>query len=55
MGAHGLDAVTAFNILRKRARDSRRRVADVAGEILEQAPAGASGEHPRPAGRMPEP
>jgi GAF domain-containing protein len=55
MGAHGLDAVTAFNILRKRARDSRRRIADVAGEILEQAPAGASGEHPRPAGRMPEP
>jgi AmiR/NasT family two-component response regulator len=47
MGAHGLDAVTAFNILRKRARDSRRRVADVAGEILEQAPAGASGEHPQ--------
>jgi AmiR/NasT family two-component response regulator len=47
MGAHGLDAVTAFNILRKRARDSRRRIADVAGEILEQAPAGTSGEHPQ--------
>jgi hypothetical protein len=33
MGAHGLDAVTAFSILRKRARDSRRRVADVAAEF----------------------
>ena len=55
MGAHGLDAVTAFNILRKRARDSRRRIADVASEILEQAPAGASASTPRPVGRMPEP
>jgi AmiR/NasT family two-component response regulator len=27
MGAHRLDAVTAFDLLRKRARDSRRRVA----------------------------
>jgi len=34
MGAHRLDAVTAFDILRRRARDSRRRVADVASEIL---------------------
>jgi GAF domain-containing protein len=34
MGAHSLDAVTAFNLLRKRARDSRRRVADVAAEVL---------------------
>jgi GAF domain-containing protein len=34
MGAHGLDAVTAFDLLRKRARDSRRRVADVATELL---------------------
>jgi GAF domain-containing protein len=34
MGAHGLDAVTAFNVVRKQARDSRRRVADVATEIL---------------------
>jgi hypothetical protein len=48
MGAHGLDAVTAFNVLRKRARDSRRRVADVAAEILESAPAGDGwGEHPQ--------
>jgi GAF domain-containing protein len=44
MGAHGLDAVTAFNILRKRARDSRRRVADVAAEILGQAPGDGPGE-----------
>ncbi len=44
MGAHGLDAVTAFNALRKRARDSRRRVADVATEILERAPATAPGD-----------
>jgi hypothetical protein len=34
MGTHGLDAVTAFDVLRKRARDSRRRVADVATEML---------------------
>src|SRR5436190_24129102 len=34
MGTHHLDAVTAFDVLRRRARDSRRRVADVATEIL---------------------
>ncbi|MFD0902133.1 ANTAR domain-containing protein [Actinomadura sediminis] len=34
MATHDLDAVTAFNILRKQARDSRRRVADLAAEIL---------------------
>jgi GAF domain-containing protein len=35
MGAHRLDAVTAFDVLRRRARDSRRRVADVATEVLD--------------------
>ena len=35
MAARKLDAVTAFDVLRKQARDSRRRVADVAAEILE--------------------
>jgi AmiR/NasT family two-component response regulator len=44
MGAHGLDAVTAFSILRKRARDSRRRVADVAAEVLGRAPGDGPGE-----------
>jgi GAF domain-containing protein len=34
MGAHQLDAVTAFDVLRRRARDSRRRIADVAGQML---------------------
>jgi GAF domain-containing protein len=34
MGAHRLDPVTAFDALRRRARDSRRRVADVATEVL---------------------
>lgn len=34
MGAHRLDPVTAFSVLRKQARDSRRRVADVATEVL---------------------
>lgn len=34
MGTHHLDPVTAFDLLRKRARDSRRRVADVATEVL---------------------
>jgi GAF domain-containing protein len=46
MGAHGLDAITAFNVLRKRARDSRRRVADVAAEVLE-------GERPRSPAELP--
>jgi GAF domain-containing protein len=34
MGAHRLDAVTAFDLLRRQARDSRRRVADIATDIL---------------------
>jgi AmiR/NasT family two-component response regulator len=34
MAAHNLDAATAFTLLRKQARDSRRRVADVAAELL---------------------
>ena len=34
MGAHGLTAATAFNMLRRQARDTRRRVADVAAEVL---------------------
>jgi GAF domain-containing protein len=34
MGSLQLDAVTAFDVLRKRARDSQRRVADVSAEIL---------------------
>jgi GAF domain-containing protein len=34
MASHGVDAITAFNRLRKQARDSRRRVADLAAEIL---------------------
>jgi GAF domain-containing protein len=34
MAAHRLDAVTAFNTLRKRSRDTHRRVADIAAEIL---------------------
>lgn len=34
MGVHHLDAVTAFDLLRRQARNSRRRVADVATEIL---------------------
>jgi GAF domain-containing protein len=37
MGSQRLDAVTAFNVLRKRARDSQRRVADVAAEMLAAA------------------
>jgi GAF domain-containing protein len=48
MGAHGLDAVTAFNALRKRARDSRQRIANVAAEILEGAPATAPGDQSQP-------
>ncbi len=37
MGARGLDAVAAFDLLRRQARDSRRRVADVATDLLGQA------------------
>jgi GAF domain-containing protein len=37
MAAHGVDAVTAFNLLRKQARDTRRRVADLAAEVLGDA------------------
>jgi len=48
MGAHGLEAVTAFDVLRKRARDSRRRVADVAAEVIDRAPGSRAG--PDPAG-----
>ena len=43
MGAHRLDAVTAFDVLRRRARDSRRRVADVAAEVL-NGTAGRAGD-----------
>jgi GAF domain-containing protein len=46
MGAHSLDAVTAFDVLRKRARDSRRRVANVAAEVIGQA--GRSPDVPAP-------
>lgn len=44
MGRHGLDPVTAFDVLRRRARDLRRRVADVAGEILGGSTGPASDE-----------
>ena len=44
MGSHGLDAVTAFDLLRKRARDSRRRVADIAAEVLRGTGAGVDEE-----------
>lgn len=53
MGAHQLDAVTAFNILRKRARDSRRRVADVATEILGGPGTGRPERHGQAAGGGP--
>jgi AmiR/NasT family two-component response regulator len=38
MGAEGLDAVTAFDRLRRMARASRRKVAEVANEVLARAP-----------------
>jgi len=40
MGSQGLDAVTAFNVLRKRARDSRRRIGDVGADLLTGTDAG---------------
>ena len=45
MGSQGLDAVTAFNALRKRARDSQRHVADVAAEILPATDTAPAGNH----------
>jgi hypothetical protein len=36
--------VTAFNVLRKRARDSRHKVADVAAEVLAGTGAGVDEE-----------
>jgi GAF domain-containing protein len=44
MGTHRLDAVTAFDVLRRRARDSRRRVADVATEVLDGTTGPASND-----------
>jgi GAF domain-containing protein len=44
MGTHRLDAVTAFDLLRRQARDSRRRVADVATELLGSSTGPASDE-----------
>jgi GAF domain-containing protein len=38
MEREGIEAVTAFQRLRKHARDSRRRVADIAGDLLASAP-----------------
>jgi GAF domain-containing protein len=45
MASHRLDTVTAFNTLRKRSRDTHRRVADIAAEIL-----GDTGPPPTPRG-----
>jgi len=45
MGTQGLDAVTAFDLLRKQARDNRRRVADVASEVLTHADASGQSDH----------
>jgi GAF domain-containing protein len=48
MGSRGLDAVTAFDVLRKRARDSQRRVANVAAEVLAAAGSATdAGKHDR--------
>jgi anti-anti-sigma factor len=37
MGRHEVDAVTAFNALRRQARDARRTVRDLANDVLEGA------------------
>jgi GAF domain-containing protein len=44
MGTRHLDAVTAFDVLRRHARDTRRRVADVATELLGGSTGSASDE-----------
>ena len=38
MASRGVDAVTAFNLLRSASRRSRRKVVDVAAELLAGAP-----------------
>jgi GAF domain-containing protein len=38
MGQRGVDAVTAFNLLRRRARDEGRKVVAVAEDVLQGAP-----------------
>ncbi|WP_250037129.1 GAF and ANTAR domain-containing protein [Paractinoplanes maris] len=35
MASHGVDAVTAFDVLRRASRDQRRKVAEVARELLD--------------------
>ena len=37
MGRDGLDAVSAFNVLRNRARSERRKVVEIANEVLTTA------------------
>ena len=38
MGRDGLDATAAFNVMRRQARDSGRKVADIAAEVLAGQP-----------------
>jgi hypothetical protein len=47
MATHRPDAVTAFDVLRRRARDSRQRVADVAAEVLDGTARPASDDRAR--------
>lgn len=44
MGRHGLDAVSAFNRLRSRARTERRRVVDIARELLDDVRSATSAD-----------
>ncbi|GGL48799.1 transcriptional regulator [Planomonospora parontospora subsp. antibiotica] len=46
MGKHDLTAAQAFTGLRKQARDSRRKVADLAAEVLGEGAVGAGGARP---------
>lgn len=38
MAARRIDAVAAFNVLRRAARDQRRKIGDIAQQVLDQAP-----------------
>jgi GAF domain-containing protein len=55
MGRQGVDAVTAFNQLRASARSSQRKVADVAGELLDEVARGGASRVQARAGNRGEP
>lgn len=52
MASHGLDAATAFSLLRRKARDDRRRVIHLAAEILGDLPPSGTSPYGRTQGSL---